>query len=311
MTGQDGAYLSQFLLEKGYSVVGIVRSYTAQSFPKLEYLGVRGDIRFEEVDLLDLSQCLSLMARHRPDEVYNLAAQSSVSLSFAQPIGTIGYNTNSVLNLLEAIRMASPATRFYQASSSEMFGQVQKLPISLDDPLNPVSPYAISKAAAHHITNLYRDSYRLFAVTGVLFNHESYLRTDNFFIKKLVTGCLRIRAGHLDKLQLGNLNVKRDFGFAKEYVRAMWAMLQRATPKNYMICSGRSLYLHEIVAHVVSRTGVEPGQIEVSPSNFRPNEIHDIFGDNSAARSELDWHCTDDFFTVLDWLIEEERANLA
>lgn len=301
--------MSAFLCGKGYTVVGVVRSYTSLNFPKLEYLGVRDRVQLEEVDLLDLSQCITLLTKYKPDEIYNLSAQSSVSLSFAQPIGTISYNTNSVLNILETIRMVSPATRFYQASSSEMFGRVGKLPISLDDPLNPVSPYAISKAAAHHITNLYRDSYQLFAVTGVLFNHESYLRAENFFTKKLILGCIKIKAGQLDKLQLGNLNVKRDFGYAKEYVEAMWAMLQRDKPKNYMICSGKSIYLHEIVDYVRSKLDVPQSKLEISASNFRPNEIEDIYGDNSAARSELDWHCTDNFYQVLDWLIEEEQVN--
>jgi GDPmannose 4,6-dehydratase len=309
ITGQDGAYLSDFLLQKGYKVIGIVRSYVSHSFPKLEYLQVRDKILFEEIDLLDLSQCITLFTKYQPDEVYNLSAQSSVSLSFNQPIGTIHYNTNSVLNILETIRLVNKNIRFYQASSSEMFGKVIELPIQLSHSLNPISPYAISKSAAHHVTNLYKESYGIYAVSGVLFNHESYLRPENFFLKKLILGCVKIKHGHLDRIQLGNLNVKRDFGCAKEYVVAMWAMMQLEMPKNYMICSGKSIYLYDIVKYVMDKLEISSKCVEVNNSNFRPNEIIDIYGDSSAAQKELNWYCTTDFYKVLDWLIKEELYN--
>ena len=309
ITGQDGAYLSELLLKKNYQVVGVLRSYVSDSFPKLEYLKIKNKIQFEEIDLLDLSQCISLITKYQPQEIYNLSAQSSVSLSFSQPIGTLSYNTNSVLNILESVRIVNRNVRFYQASSSEMFGNVKRLPIHINDSLNPISPYAISKATAHYITNLYRDSYGIFAVAGILFNHDSYLRSENFFIKKLIASCVRIKYGRQSKLILGDLNVKRDFGYAKEYVEAMWAMLQNESPVNYMICTGKSLYLYDIVDYVMQKLEIPNSCLEINRSNFRPNEIIEIYGDNTASSKDLNWKCTTDFYQVLDWLIEEEDVN--
>ena len=227
VTGQDGAYLSELLLKKEYRVVGLVRSVTGSRTDKLQYLGIHDQVELYECDLQDLSQVIKMISGFKPDEIYNLAAQSSVSLSFQQPIGTIQFNINSVVNILEAIRLINPKIKFYQASSSEMFGKIEALPITEETKFHPLSPYAISKVAAHYITINYRESYGVFACCGILFNHESYLRGNNFFVKKVITGALDILHGKKDHIELGQLDIKRDFGFSKRYVEAMWLMLQK------------------------------------------------------------------------------------
>ena len=309
ITGQDGAYLSRLLLNKGYTVVGLVRSLSGANTARLQYLGIAEKITLRECDMLDLSQVIKILNDVKPHEIYNLAAQSSVSLSFEQPIGTIQYNINSVLNLLEAIRLVIPSAKFYQASSSEMFGLIEQLPITENSKFHPLSPYAISKVAAHHIAINYRESYKLFISCGILFNHESYLRGENFFVKKVIRGALEIKHGLRENLELGNLDIKRDFGWAEKYVEAMWLLLQEPQPEDYVISSGRSVSLREIVNYTFDKLAIDRSKIKISNKLFRPTEIVDIYGSSEKAKRKLNWNYDMDFFQVLDILIEEEERN--
>ena len=309
ITGQDGAYLSQLLLKKGYRVIGLIRSFYGSNLYRLKYLEVQDSIELVECDLQDLSQIINIISEHKPGEIYNLAAQSSVSLSFKQPIGTIQFNVNSVLNILEAIRLVDTGIRFYQASTSEMFGRIETLPITEDHKFHPLSPYAISKLTGHHTTINYRESYSLFACCGILFNHESYLRGDNFFMKKLVKGAVEITRGKKDHLEFGNLEIKRDFGSSQLYVEAMWLMLQQDKPEDFIICSGESLRLRDIVEYVYDKLNITSDKIKINPDFFRPTEIQDIYGSSEKAKNLLHWNYTTSFYTVLDNLIAEEQEN--
>jgi len=309
ITGQDGAYLAKFLAGKNYKVYGLIRSRTGSNSFRLDYLDVAAAVELMECDLQDLSQVIKTILETKPDEIYNLAAQSSVSLSFKQPIGTIQFNINSVVNILEAIRLINPAIRFYQASSSEMFGKIEELPITENSKLHPLSPYAISKVAAHHITINYRESYGLYACCGILFNHESYLRGNNFVVKKALTGAFDILAGKRNFIEFGNLDVKRDFGYSKKYVEAMWLMLQQQKAEDFVICSGKSVYLHDVVKYIFNKLAIPESAIKVSESFFRPTDITDIYGSSEKAHRLLGWNYDTDFFKVLDLLIEEERIN--
>jgi len=311
ITGQDGAYLAKFLIDKGYKVYGLIRSFTGSNTYRLEYLGILDKIELLECDLQDLSQVIKIISGTKPREFYNLAAQSSVSLSFHQPIGTIQFNINSVVNVLEAIRLLDSSIRFYQASSSEMFGKIEELPITEESKLHPLSPYAISKVAGHHITIHYRESYGLFACCGILFNHESYLRGNHFIVKKVLTGAFDILAGKKDFIEFGNLHVKRDFGFSKKYVEAMWLMLQQEKADDFVICSGQSVSLHDVVTYVFNKLNIPLSAIRISNTLFRPNDIEDIYGSGMKAARLLGWDYKMNFFEVLDILIEEERMNYA
>ena len=309
ISGQDGAYLSALLLKKGYKVIGLTRTYTSGKLAGLKYLGVDADVLLEECDLLDFSSILKLLKKYQPQEIYNLSAQSSVGVSFEQPIGTISYNILSVLNILESIRLINPSIRFYQASSSEIYGKAEKLPITLDSPMRPVSPYAISKASAYWITTNYRDSYSLYSVNGVLFNHESFLRSGNFFIKKVIRAAFEISKGTRKDLRVGNLDIKRDFGYAPKYVEAMYLSLQQETAGDYIICSGQSISLREVVFHVFDRFGISHDKVISDPDLFRPNEIDNLYGENSSSVSKLEWSYDLNFLNVLDLLIDEEIKN--
>lgn len=309
ITGQDGAYLSRLLLQQNYRVVGLMRSSYNANLSKLRYLGIIDRVELKECDLLDLSQVIKILNEYKPHEIYNLAAQSSVSLSFQQPIGTIQFNINSVVNLLEAIRLVKPDTRFYQASTSEMFGKIEQLPITEDSKFHPLSPYAISKVAAHYITINYRESYKLFTCCGILFNHESYLRGENFFVKKVIQAAIDIRHGKRQELEVGNLNIKRDFGWSEKYVEAMWLMVQAEQPEDYVISSGRSVWLKDIVEYVFKKLSLDLSKIKTNQQFFRPTDIEDIYGSSEKARKQLNWNYNLDFFNVLDKLIEEEERN--
>jgi GDPmannose 4,6-dehydratase len=306
VTGQDGAYLSQWLLGKGYKVIGLVRSKNSCDLRGLRYLGIDKEVSIEECNLLDISNILSLLQKYQVDELYNLAAQSSVGTSFVQPLGTIEFNVISVLNLLESIKRCNCNIRFYQASTSEMFGSIDTLPVTEKTVVHPLSPYAISKASAHWITVQYRESYHLFASSGILFNHESYLRKENYFIKKLIQEALEIRSGRRDCLRVGNIDVRRDFGYAPEYVKAMWLMLQSEKPDDFIICSGKSILLRDAIDHVFNRLNISQQRLVIDRQLYRPNDITDIYGDSSKAKNKLKWYYELDFFDVLDMLIEEE-----
>jgi GDPmannose 4,6-dehydratase len=260
-----------------------------------------------ECDLTDFSRVLSVLSSESPDEIYNLAAQSSVGLSFEQPIGTIGFNTNSVLNILEGIRITGKnKIRFYQASSSDIFGNIETLPITEETVIKPVSPYAVSKAAAHWITVNYREAYKIFSCCGILFNHESELRDSNFYIKKVISHAVDIKLGKREKLHVGNIDVKRDFGYGPEYIKAMWMMLQNETPRDYIICSGKSYSLRDILYHILDKLELDKSIVVEDPALYRPTDIKNIYGDCTKAKEELSWHYDRDFMDVLDQLVEYE-----
>ncbi|NCD10929.1 MAG: GDP-mannose 4,6-dehydratase [Epsilonproteobacteria bacterium] len=310
ISGQDGPYLAKLLLEKGYQVIGTVRSYRCANTKNFEYLGIEKDIVIEELDLLDMANVIRIIQKYKPDEIYNLAAQSSVGLSFDQPLGTFSFNTTSVNNLLETIRLFSSATKLYQASSSEMYGRVGTMPITLETPMHPISPYGVSKMASYFMVTTYRESYDLFVCNGVLFNHESFLRSNNFFVKKVIRESIAIKNKKLDKLVLGDLHVKRDFGYAPKYVEAMWKILQSEKPNDFIICSGKSILLRDIVHYVFEKLELDKNLIVENKDLFRPNEIEEIYGDNSKAKEALNWDYDYSFFDVLDILIDEEMRYL-
>jgi len=309
ITGQDGAYLSRLLIAKEYKVIGLIRSHSSSNLEKLKYLGILERVELLECDLRDLSQILHIISLTEPDEIYNLAAQSSVSLSFQQPIGTMEFNINSVINILEAIRLVDPLIRFYQASSSEMFGKVNQLPITEESHVHPLSPYAISKVTGHYICINYRESYNLYTCSGILFNHESFLRGENFFVKKLLRGALDIKHGVKEYLEFGNLDIRRDFGWSEKYVEAMWLLLQQEKPDDYVISSGKSISLREIVHYVFDKLKLEHSLIRINPKLFRPTEIEDIYGSSEKAKINLKWNYELEFTSILDKLIEEEERN--
>jgi GDPmannose 4,6-dehydratase len=309
ITGQDGSYLSRLLLQQGFRVIGITRSYTTANLKNLQYLGIEKNVEIAEYDLYDIVAIINLIRKYRPAHIYNLAAQSSVNLSFEQPIGTIKYNIESVLNILEAIRLTDPAIRFYQASSSEMYGSVDALPVSLSTHLNPVSPYAVSKASAYMLTNNYRRAYGIFAVNGILFNHESHLRTDNFFVKKVLKQSIRIKNNQLDELRVGNIDIRRDFGYAPDYVTAMALAMNHSEPGDYLVCSGRSIALRDIILHVFNALGVSHDRLVIDRALYRPSEIADLYGENALTKKTLNWQYDKDFTEVLDILLEEELRN--
>jgi len=266
-------------------------------------------VSIEECDLLDFSSIIKILIKYTPNEFYNLAAQSSVGVSFEQPIGTINYNTQSLLNILESVRLLKLDTKVYQASSSEMFGQVRFLPVNEKTPLHPLSPYAISKASAYWIGINYRESYGIHCVNGVLFNHESYLRSPNFFVKKVIRTSLDIKYHRAVELRVGNVDVKRDFGYAPDYVNAMWLSLQKDKADDYLICSGKSIYLRDIISCTFDFLGIKADKLVEDPTLFRPTDIQDMYGDNTKAKDELGWNYDKSFFEVLEVLIKEEEQQ--
>lgn len=309
ITGQDGAYLTKFLLDKGYKVIGISRNVSKSNIKNLKYLGIDSMVTLIETNLLDLSNIIRVIEKNEPDEIYNLAAQSSVGLSFDQPIGTLEFNTISVANLLEAIRIIQPKIKFYQASSSEMFGNMRKddLPVNENLIFHPVSPYGISKATAHWITVNYREVYGLFAICGVLFNHESALRGKNFVTKNILNTAVKISKGLANGLTLGNLKVYRDWGYAPEYVKAMWLMLQQKNPDDFVICSGECHSLEEFVNEVFKKLNLDFARfVKIDKSLYRPLELEIIYGDNLKAKKLLGWQYDLTFEQLIDRLVRDE-----
>lgn len=309
ITGQDGSYLAKFLLSQGYSIIGLSRNLSERNLINLKYLGIEDKIILKECNLLDLSAILNIFNEFNPDEIYNLASQSSVSLSFLQPAETIQFNVLSTLNILNAFKTVCPHSRMYQASSSEMYGNVEKLPIDEQSLLKPASPYAISKASAHLAVINYRETYNLYACCGILFNHISILSNPNFFIKKIINTSINIKKGLQQELKVGNLNVKRDFGFAPDYVKVMWKMLQQPTPQEFIIASGKSVSLREIVDYVFDKMGLDKSKIIIDESLFRPNEIFDIYGDITKAKEIIGWEYNKNIYDVLDMVLEEGIFN--
>lgn len=309
ISGQDGAYLAKLLIENDYEVIGLTRNSNQSNASGLEYLGIQNRVTLLECNLLDIEQIKAILIHYKPSEFYNLAAQSSVYLSFKKPIDTFQFNTLSVFNLLESIKEIDPEIRFYQASSSEMYGRVNDLPITENSVLHPLSPYAISKAAAHFTCIHYRESYNMHISCGVLFNHESYLRQDTFFVKKVIKESIKISRGEQESLQVGNIDVNRDFGYAPKYVEAMYLMLQQEKSSDYLICSGQSISLREIVNYVFEKLAIPPSALKISKELYRPADIEDMYGSNAKAKSNLKWNYNLTIFDTLDLLVEEELKN--
>ena len=309
ITGQDGAYLSKLLLAENYTVVGLTRSLKSSNVTGLQYLNIESQIELIECDLLDISQIIHIISKYQPTEIYNLAAQSSVSLSFSQPIGTVHFNVLSVINILEAIRIKDKQIKFYQASSSEMFGNINNLPITEESVLHPQSPYAVSKAAAHWLCSTYRQSYGLYICCGILFNHESYLRNKNFFFKKVITDSIKISRGELDVLKVGNIDIKRDFGYAPKYVEAMHKMMQLDVPSDYLICSGTSVSLRDIISYIFERLQIPQHKLIIDQDLFRPAEIEDIYGSADNLKKGLEWDYSLDYKGLVDIILEEQMRE--
>ncbi|MGC8719917.1 MAG: GDP-mannose 4,6-dehydratase [Thermodesulforhabdaceae bacterium] len=327
--GQDGAYLAKLLLKKGYEVWGADRRSGDSSWWRLRELGVAADISFVYMDLMEQTNVIDVIKKIRPDEIYNLAAQSFVSASFEQPYVTTEVNALGVLRLLEAIRYFSPETRFYQASTSEMFGKAQTVPQNEKTPFYPRSPYAISKLYAHWMTVNYREAYGLFACSGILFNHESPLRGLEFVTRKITYGVARIKHKLQDKIVLGNLNARRDWGYAKDYVEAMWLMLQQDQPDDYVIASGKNYSVREFAEMAFRAVDIEivwegegvnekgrdakTGRIlvEVSPEFFRPAEVDILLGDASKAKEKLGWEPKTSLEELVQIMVEADLKRVA
>ena len=306
ITGQDGAYLAQLLLKKGYKVIGLLRSSDNINTKNLDYLGITTDIIFNVCNLLNMTEIINILKKYHPSEIYNLAAQSSVGESFQQPIDTLNFNIISVASILESIKIINKNIKFYQASSSEMFGRINHLPLKENSTFHPVSPYGISKASAHWITINYRESVGLFTTSGILFNHESALRGNNFIIKKIIKSAVDIKSGKQDALEVGNIDIKRDFGYSPKYVEAMYLMMQYERPDDYIISTGCSLSIRDIIYYVFDKFEISKDKIVINQEYFRPNEIEDIYGNPSKAKLILGWQYDMSFFDVLDLLIKEE-----
>ena len=330
ITGQDGAYLAQLLLSKGYAVVGAYRRTASTNFWRIEELGVRDHAHLQllEYDLTDLGSNIRLLENVRPDEIYNLAAQSFVAVSFDQPITTGEITGLGAVNLLEAIRTVNPRIRFYQASTSEMFGKVQEVPQSETTPFYPRSPYGVAKLYAHWMTINYRESYNIFGSSGILFNHESPLRGLEFVTRKITDGLARIKMGKLSHLELGNLDAKRDWGFAKDYVEGMWLMLQVDNPDTYVLSTGRTETVRDFVnlsckaldieidwhEKGVDEHGIDAATgnviVKVNPKFYRPAEVELLIGDPGKARKDLGWQATTSLEELCAMMVEADLVRV-
>ena len=309
ITGQDGALLTQLLLQRGYAVSGLVRHSGVVDRSRLEALDVADRVTLLPADLGDAASLARIIAAAAPDEIYNFAAQSSVARSFVEVGPTIALNTLSLVNLLEATRVAAGGARFYQASSSEMFGNADHLPIDEATPMRPVSPYGISKAAAHQIATHYREAHGMFVACGILFNHESALRPAHFVTKKIIAAAVRIAGGGDERLKLGDLAIRRDWGYAPDYVAAMAAMLQQDEPADYVICSGAAHSLEEFVAASFAALGLDwRRHVDSDPSLRRPTEIAVTYGDAGRARRRLGWTYERGFAEMIGQLVRDEAA---
>ena len=307
ITGQDGSYLAEFLLEKGYHVVGMVRRSSTESFERIAHLRDRIEIR--EGDLLDQLSLITLLHHVDPHEVYNLAAQSFVPTSWEQPILTSEVTALGATRLLEAIRVVDRSIKFYQASSSEMFGKVRETPQSELTPFHPRSPYGVAKTYAHYLTINYRESYGIFACSGILFNHESPRRGKQFVTRKVTDGVARITAGRARQLRLGNMDAKRDWGFAGDYVQAMWLMLQQPNADDYVVASGATHSVRELCQIAFSHAGLDwQEHVVVDPALVRPAEVDLLIGDASKARRVLGWAGKHSFRQLIEMMVDADVA---
>lgn len=312
ITGQDGSYLAEFLLEKGYQVFGLVRRSSSKNFERIAHILPR--IQLVQGDLLDQSSLMRALSESRPAEIYNLAAQSFVPTSFDEPVHTAEVTGLGVTRLLEAMRHVAPHARFYQASTSEMFGHAHETPQRETTPFHPRSPYGVAKVYAHWITVNMRESYGLYATSGILFNHESPRRGTEFVTRKITRAAARIRLGKERELVLGNLEARRDWGHAADYVEAMWRMLQQREPRDYVIATGEMHSVREVCELAFARAGlVWSDHVRTDPAFHRPAEVHLLCGDASRAREELGWRPRIDFATLIremvDADLERERVS--
>jgi GDPmannose 4,6-dehydratase len=310
ITGQDGSYLAEFLLEKGYGVYGMVRRSSLQQFERIQHIMDR--LQLIEGDLADQSSLDEAIKNIAPDEVYNLASQSFVPTSWNQPVLTAEITGTGVTRILEAVRKHKADTKLYQASTSEMFGKVQETPQTEKTPFYPRSPYGVAKAYAHWITVNYRESYDIFACSGICFNHESPRRGIEFVSRKVTEGVARIKLGLADTLKLGNLEAKRDWGFAGDYVKAMWLMLQQDRAEDYVVATGESHSVRELVETAFAYVGLAAdAHVSVDPKFLRPAEVEMLIGDASKARAKLGWKPTVSFKEMVNMMVEADLKRLA
>ena len=307
ITGQDGSYLAEFLLEKGYQVIGMVRRTSTLNFERIRHIQER--ITLVQGDLLDQMSLIDLLKEHRPHEVYNLAAQSFVPTSWKQPVLTGEFTALGVTRLLDAIRLVDPEIRFYQATSSEIFGKVREVPQRETTPLYPRSPYGVAKVYGHWITVNYRESYNLFACSGILFNHESPRRGLEFVTRKSTYGAARIKLRLANELRMGNLEARRDWGYAGDYVRAMWMMLQQSEPDDYVIATGETHSVREWLEECFGYLGLNwQDYVVVDPQYLRPAEVDQLIGDPSKARQKLGWKPEVSFKELVHLMVDADLA---
>jgi GDPmannose 4,6-dehydratase len=310
ITGQDGSYLAELLLEKGYEVHGMVRRASTEKFDRIEHLRER--IELHQGDLLDHRSLTDTLKAARPDEIYNLAAMSFVGLSWIQPVLTAEFSGVGVARLLETVREVAPEARFYQASSSEMFGKVREVPQTELTPFHPRSPYGVAKIYGHFITVNYRESYGLHATSGILFNHESPRRGREFVTRKITWHAAAIKAGMADTLALGNLDAERDWGYAEDYVEAMWRMLQQDEPGDYVVATGKAHSVRDCVQIAFEHVGLDPeGHVVVDERYLRPAEVDHLIGDATKAREQLGWEPKTSFEEMIRFMVDSDLAQLS
>ncbi|RCK73004.1 MAG: GDP-mannose 4,6-dehydratase [Anaerolineae bacterium] len=310
ITGQDGSYLAEFLLSKGYQVIGMVRRSSTVTFERIQH--IQDDITIAQGDLHDQSSLVSIIETYQPDEVYNLAAQSFVPTSWSQPVLTGEATALGVTRLLEAIRLVKPDTRFYQASSSEMFGKVREVPQRETTPFHPRSPYGVAKVYGHMITVNYRESYGMYAVSGILFNHESPRRGLEFVTRKITYGAARIKLGLANELRLGNLEARRDWGFAGDYVQGMWLMLQQEEAEDYVLGTGVTHSVRDFCELAFSHLGLDYRKYVVQDARFfRPAEVDLLVSDPTKAHQKLGWRPTVSFEELVQMMVEADLKRVA
>lgn len=310
ITGQDGSYLAELLLSEGYDVYGVVRRASTENYERIEHL--RGQITLLQADLLDQSSLVQAIRESNPTELYNLAAQSFVPTSWAQPVLTAEFTAIGVTKVLEAMRAVNPEIRFYQASSSEMYGKVLEVPQSEDTPFYPRSPYGVAKVYGHYITVNYRESYNLHASSGILFNHESPRRGLEFVTRKVTDGVSRIKLGLATELRMGNLDSQRDWGFAGDYVKAMWLMLQQDTPDDYVVATGETHTVKELVQLAFDRVGLDwEKYVVIDPRFIRPAEVDLLIGEPAKANKVLGWVPETSFQTLVNMMVDADMDRLS
>lgn len=313
ITGQDGSYLAEFLLNKGYEVYGLTRRTSTVNFVNIQHLVDENKVKLLSGDLLDQTSLTEAVEAAQPDEVYNLAAQSFVKTSWNQPVLTGEFTALGVTRMLEAVKKVSPNARFYQASSSEMYGKVVETPQKETTPFHPRSPYGVAKAYGHYITMNYRESFDMFALSGILFNHESPRRGLEFVTRKISDAVARISLGKQDKLQLGDLSPKRDWGFAGDYVEAMWMMLQQDQPEDFVVATGETHTVQEFVEKAFAVVGIENWQDHVdanTPENMRPAEVDLLIGDATKAKEKLGWVPKTSFDQLVEMMVKADLERI-